>query len=678
MKPWQFVVVDLLKRSFFRQRSFSPQDLLRRSTTAGAAMILSLALVQNASAQPPAMTTRVDAKAVVVPEADDVFHFVIYGDRTGGEPAGLKILEQAVVDTNLLDPDLVMTVGDLIQGYNTTEDWVPEAEEYKSIMDKLNMNWYPVAGNHDIYWKGKDKPLGHHESNYEKHFGPLWYSFAHKNCGFIVLYSDEGDPKTDRKGFHDFQQQQMSESQLEFLDKALQELKDKDHVLVFIHHPRWIEERYQGSNWPTVHKKLVTAGNVKACFGGHIHLLSYGAKDSIEYFTLGATGGHIQGDIPDAGFLHHMNVVSVRKDKVSVSSIPVGAVFDPKKFTAEFHAAVQLARSVAPVQTSPALEISADGAVQGDVVMEIKNPSPGSIRGTLVFDSQDAAGWGSTLDHSHFTIPAKDKLELQFKIRRFSGADAMTALPRLVFQPEYLADDQSAAVRLAPVQTPIQMTLGDLPDDFFDDAQPKALTVETDASAVEVRSDLINLPDGPMTIESWVKPSRTSGFNAIIAKTQSSEYALFFDEGVPQFDIHLDGKYRSAKGTQKMPTTKWTHLAGVYDGQTVKLFVNGAEAGSIEASGKRKTNKLPLFIGADPDNASQPTRCFHGLIDEVRLSAAAVYAEKFKPAKTLEASESTKLLMHLDKHVGPFAFDRSEQNSTLTMGSEATLVPVQR
>ena len=127
-----------------------------------------------------------------------------------------------------------------------------------------------------------------------------------------------------------------------------------------------------------------------------------------------------------------------------------------------------------------------------------------------------------------------------------------------------------------------------------------------------------------------------------------------------------------------MPTTEWTHLAGVYDGQTVKLFVNGTEAGSIEASGNRKTNELPLFIGADPDNASQPTRCFHGLIDEVRLSTAAVYAEKFKPTRTLESGENTKLLMHLDKHVGPFVFDRSKQNASMLMGSEAKLVPAER
>ena len=668
-----------------RLLNHSPQTLGKNQTPwfiLSAGMILVLTLVPSAAAQqsglPSAMTTRVDAKAVVAPNSDDVFHFVIYGDRTGGVPAGLKILEQAVADTNLLDPDLVMTVGDLIQGYNTTEDWVPQMQEYQAIMDRLNMNWYPVAGNHDIYWKGKNKPAGHHESNYEKHFGPLWYSFEHKNCGFIVLYSDEGDPKTDRKGFHDFQHQQMSKSQLEFLDKALDQFKDKDHVLVFIHHPRWIEERYEGSNWPTVHQKLVAAQNVKACFGGHIHFMHFQPQDGIDYFTLGATGGHIQGDIPDAGFLHHMNVVSVRKDKVSVSSIPVGALFDPKKFTPDFHSAVALARSVAPMQTSPPLEVGADGEVEGDVVMEIKNPCPGTIRGTFVFDARDAAGWGSTLDHSHFTIPAKDKLELKFRIRRFSGAGAMTALPRLVFEPEYVADDQNAVVRLAPVRTPIQMTLGDLPDDFFNDKVLKALAVETDASAVEVRHDFVDLPDGPMTIESWVRPSRTSGFNAIIAKTQSSEYALFFDEGVPQFDIHLGGKYRSAKGTQKMPINAWTHLAGVYDGKTVKLFVNGTEAASIESAGQRRTNKLPLFIGADPDNAGQPTRCFHGLIDEVRLSAAAVYGQKFEPAKTLKATANTKLLMHLDKHVGPFVLDRSQQEAVLTMGPEATLVPVQR
>jgi hypothetical protein len=90
------------------------------------------------------ITTR--GSTVVLPPGRDeeVFHFVVYGDRTGGVPEGIKVLQQAVVDTNLLDPDLVMTVGDLIQGYNEQPEWLLQMNEYKSVMSKLKMPWYRV------------------------------------------------------------------------------------------------------------------------------------------------------------------------------------------------------------------------------------------------------------------------------------------------------------------------------------------------------------------------------------------------------------------------------------------------------------------------------------------------------------------------------------------------------
>ena len=71
-------------------------------------------------------TTRETALAVPVAKQEEAFQFLIYGDRTGGVPEGLSILEQAVTDTNLLDPDFVMTVGDLIQGYNETPEWIEQ------------------------------------------------------------------------------------------------------------------------------------------------------------------------------------------------------------------------------------------------------------------------------------------------------------------------------------------------------------------------------------------------------------------------------------------------------------------------------------------------------------------------------------------------------------------------
>lgn len=619
-----------------------------------------------------------NAQTLISPTSEDVFHFVIYGDRTGGVPEGLKVLRQAVKDTNLIDPDLVMTVGDLIQGYSQRREWIEQMEEYKSIMAKLNMSWYPVAGNHDIYWVGKDTPQGHHESNYEEHFGPLWYSFEHKKTGFIVLYSDEGDPKTNKKGFNDFGLQMMSEGQLAFLDQSLDKLSGANQIFVFIHHPRWIGRRYTGSNWDVVHKKLSAAGNVKAVFAGHIHQMRFDKPDDdgIEYYTLATTGGHLHGDIPDAGYLHHVNMVSVRESGFSVSAIPVGAVFDPKQFTPEFLAEVDLARKARPIQTSKALAIAADGSCQGDVVLKINNRAPRTVRGTLALDTESGSGWGTTLDHQHVEIKSGQTYKAKFRVKRFSGTNEITSLPQVIFTPELVSEN--VTVRLPQQSVSLKLKLGELPTDFFADAVERALMVSGPDSALEVRSNDIDLPDGPMTLEAWVKPNSLSGYSAIAAKTQNSEFSIFSDEGVPQFDIHVGGRYASAKATEKLPTGQWTHVAGVFDRQHVMLFVAGKQVAKIAASGKRKQNDLSLFIGADPDKGNLPTRAFSGQIDEVRLSKTALYSATFTPKRRLAAGPDSVLMLNLDKRVGPFAIDRSSSKAVGLMGENSNLVPLQK
>lgn len=121
-------------------------------------------------------TTRGPSRILALPEEkEDAFQFVIVGDRTGRPPEGIRVLEQAVRDTNLLDPDLVMTVGDLVNGFNRSEQWLDQMREFRGVMEELNCSWYSVAGNHDVYWDPEDpvKPPGQHEPRYEEHFGPL-------------------------------------------------------------------------------------------------------------------------------------------------------------------------------------------------------------------------------------------------------------------------------------------------------------------------------------------------------------------------------------------------------------------------------------------------------------------------------------------------------------------------
>lgn len=266
------------------------------------------------------------------PSDEESFTFAIFGDRTGGPQSGLMILDKAVTEINTIMPDLVMMVGDLVQGYNQRPEWIKQMTEFKSIMNKLNIPWFPVAGNHDVYWRGEGRPENEHDGDYEEHFGPLWYAFQHKDCWFIVLYSDEGNFETGEKNFKKAGCQKMSDSQIAFLKKSLVLAKEAKHVFVFLHHPRWTGGNY-GNDWDRVHKILTDAGNVSACFAGHTHRMKFdGKKDNIEYHTLATTGGALPAETENIlqGRFHHYDLVTVRGDKFYVAAIPIGNVIDPK------------------------------------------------------------------------------------------------------------------------------------------------------------------------------------------------------------------------------------------------------------------------------------------------------------------------------------------------------------
>lgn len=63
----------------------------------------------------------------------------------------------------------------------------------------------------------------------------------------------------------------------------------------------------------------------------------------------------------------------------------------------------------------------------------------------------------------------------------------------------------------------------------------------------------------------------------------------------------------------------WHHLAGVYDGRTIKLFVDGALVAERSGSGALQVNDIPLTIG----HIAGGCAAFDGDIHEVRLSGAA-------------------------------------------------------
>src|SRR5262245_47461124 len=79
----------------------------------------------------------------------DDFQFEIVSDRTGDHRE--KIFSRAVEQLNLLQPEFVLSVGDLIEGYTRDRDKVlNEWKEFQGYVARLQMPFFYVPGNHDV------------------------------------------------------------------------------------------------------------------------------------------------------------------------------------------------------------------------------------------------------------------------------------------------------------------------------------------------------------------------------------------------------------------------------------------------------------------------------------------------------------------------------------------------
>ena len=648
---------------------------------------LSLLLAGPAAAEPPTppahptvpsteatdrFTTSREGRWLDLPLPEDTFTFIVYGDRTGGPAVGVEVLAQAVEETNLFEPDLVMTVGDLIQGYNTTEPWMAQMREYRDIMDRLHCPWFPVAGNHDVYWRGPNRPPMEHEGRYEEHFGPLWYAFDHKDCRFVVLYTDEPNPETGERNFGKAECQRMSPEQLAWLESTLEASVDRRHVFVFLHHPRWIGGRY-GDDWKRVHEVLARPGNVRAVFAGHIHHMRYeGRKDGIEYMALATVGGRQAGHAPDAGWLHEFHHVTVRPDGIALAAIPVGTTMDVRSITPEVSTGASiLART--RHRTHGGLDVVEDGASDGEIGWTIFNPTNLPLEIELVPGSADLA-WSFVPDHAHAVIEPGGLHRADFVVSRPATGAAPWREPSATLSCDLLGDSQRFP--MVPRVLPIELAPA------FD-APPatgteRVLALDGRGDAAIVAADSYDLPDGPLTLEAWFQGDRFDGRTGLVTRTEDSEFGLFVTDGTPDFSIHLDAAYATIKGKPGiLEPGRWHHLAGVFDGREMRLYLDGELLVAKPASGTRTRNGLPLVVGGDVQANGTPTSHFDGRIDSVRLSRVPRYSGRsFVPTRSFEPDEDTVLDLGFDDRTGPWTWDRSTSAAHPRMIGDATLADV--
>jgi len=151
------------------------------------------------------------------------------------------------------------------------------------------------------------------------------------------------------------------------------------------------------------------------------------------------------------------------------------------------------------------------------------------------------------------------------------------------------------------------------------------------ALAFNGTSATVNIPDSAslhlttgMTLEAWVYPTNVAGAWRDVIMKGSDEYYLeaTSSAGPPATGGKTIGG--ALTGSSALPANTWSHLAGTYDGTTLRLYVNGAEVASRAQTGSIATTTNPLQIGGD----SFFGQYFQGMIDEVR-----VYNRALTPAE---------------------------------------------
>jgi hypothetical protein len=96
----------------------------------------------------------------------------------------------------------------------------------------------------------------------------------------------------------------------------------------------------------------------------------------------------------------------------------------------------------------------------------------------------------------------------------------------------------------------------------------------------------------------------------------------------PRMYVQVNGGWQFAEGTQPLPFGRWTHLAGTYDGQEIRLYVDGVLAAVTAAAGNMTQCNQKTGLGMRASlNPSYPF-FFPGRLDEVAVFDRALSANE--------------------------------------------------
>jgi len=288
------------------------------------------------------------------------FQFAVIGDRGGGaNPKGT--FDTAMDQLNLLQPEFVINVGDLIEGYTYDRDEVSaEWDEAEDIIAKLRMPFFYVRGNHDVNFPPTKEA-------WRERFGPGYYHFVYRDVLFIALDTEDAErpfpPNMERdintynklknedpnkatawlkewlstpeaiEAFGHGAKVEFPQTQVDWLEKTLADNADVRWTFLFLHEPVWDNP---SEGFKAMQELL--QGRKHTFFAGHVHYYDYDNIDGVEYITMGPAGAAFLGQ-EGPGNVDHIMLVTMTDGGPEMGNIALKGLFDRKGLDPEMFGA---------------------------------------------------------------------------------------------------------------------------------------------------------------------------------------------------------------------------------------------------------------------------------------------------------------------------------------------------
>ena len=249
------------------------------------------------------------------PKKANEFRFVVFGDSKviAGAPGsqGNQLLSRSIKMINSeKDIDFAIYTGDLIE-HDTDENY----QAGVAALMQLNVPYKMVIANHEI-------AKSNNYRNFEKYFGPTYYSFTNKNSYFIILNSAKG-------GITVSESKQWAWLQTE-LEKA-NSLEEIDNVFLAMHIPTYDPNpgSYTGFNPAEAEQMEKLLGEFKYrsgknvwLFHGHVHGFARRICDGVQYIDSSGSGSSLYLPPKMGGFYHYV-IVDVKGDQITYQVYPL-------------------------------------------------------------------------------------------------------------------------------------------------------------------------------------------------------------------------------------------------------------------------------------------------------------------------------------------------------------------